>query len=98
VNGYEEIIVDTELDGSRYLPVRMPRRTGTPVTLSPREQEIVRIGRAGSPEQGNRRRPEHQLVDGRHAPAAHLRQARCRIARAMVARFGAMALRVRATG
>jgi DNA-binding CsgD family transcriptional regulator len=45
----EEILVDTEVDGARYLLVRM-RRTGSGrIQLSPREQEIVRMVAKGHP-------------------------------------------------
>jgi DNA-binding CsgD family transcriptional regulator len=39
----EEIIFDVEVDGSRYLIVRLPRPSQLPVQLSPRESEIVRL-------------------------------------------------------
>lgn len=45
----EEVLVDTEVDGSRYLLVRMPRLTRGRVQLSPREQEIVRMVAKGHP-------------------------------------------------
>jgi len=45
----EEILVDTELDGSRYLLVRLPRPAHCRVQLSPREQEIVRMVAKGHP-------------------------------------------------
>lgn len=45
----EEVLVDTEVDGSRYLLVRMPRLTRGKVQLSPREQEIVRMVAKGHP-------------------------------------------------
>lgn len=46
----EEILVDTEFDGFRYLLVRFPKPTGSArVTLSPREQEIVRMVAEGHP-------------------------------------------------
>ena len=44
----EEILVDTEVDGSRYLLLRMPKRNSR-VQLSPREQEIVRMVAKGHP-------------------------------------------------
>ncbi|HXM65129.1 MAG TPA: helix-turn-helix transcriptional regulator [Candidatus Acidoferrum sp.] len=45
----EEVLVDTEVDGNRYLLVRM-RRPGTGrIQLSPREQEIVRMVAKGHP-------------------------------------------------
>jgi len=45
----EEILVDTEVDGSRYLLVRMPGSQSHRVQLSPREQEIVRMVAKGHP-------------------------------------------------
>lgn len=45
----EELLVDTEVDGSRYLLVRMPRAHGKRVQLSPREREIVRMVANGHP-------------------------------------------------
>jgi len=45
----EEVLVDAELDGFRYLLVRMPKPTSNRVSLSPREQEIVRMVAQGHP-------------------------------------------------
>ena len=45
----EEILVDAELGGYRYLVVRLPRPTANRVSLSPREQEIVRMVAQGHP-------------------------------------------------
>lgn len=46
----EEILVDTEFDGFRYLLIRFPKPTGSArVSLSPREQEIVRMVAEGHP-------------------------------------------------
>jgi DNA-binding CsgD family transcriptional regulator len=45
----EEVISDVEVDGFRYLLVRLPRTNQTSVTLSPREQEIVRMVAQGHP-------------------------------------------------
>lgn len=45
----EEILVDTEVDGSRYLLIRMPEPIDADVRLSPREQEIVRMVAKGHP-------------------------------------------------
>jgi len=42
-------LVDTEVDGCRYLLIRMPRPEVTNVRLSPREQEIVRMVAKGHP-------------------------------------------------
>jgi DNA-binding CsgD family transcriptional regulator len=43
----ECVIADTELDGARYLLLRVPKLP--PVSLSPREQEIVRMVAQGQP-------------------------------------------------
>jgi DNA-binding CsgD family transcriptional regulator len=45
----EEVVVDAEVDGSRYLLVRMPKPSISRVRLSPREQEIVRMVAKGHP-------------------------------------------------
>jgi DNA-binding CsgD family transcriptional regulator len=45
----EEVLVDTEVDGARYLLVRMPKLHGNRIQLSPREQEIVRMVAKGHP-------------------------------------------------
>jgi len=45
----EEVLVDTEVDGARYLLLRMPKPTRNRVQLSPREQEIVRMVAKGHP-------------------------------------------------
>ena len=45
----EEIVIDTEVDGARYLLVRMPRSGRPQISLSPREQEIVRLVAQGHP-------------------------------------------------
>lgn len=41
--GAEEIILDTEIDGERYLVLHLPKPAQGQVRLSPREQEIVRM-------------------------------------------------------
>jgi DNA-binding CsgD family transcriptional regulator len=46
-NSSEEVLIDTEVDGSRYLLLRMPNRHR--IQLSPREQEIVRMVAKGHP-------------------------------------------------
>jgi DNA-binding CsgD family transcriptional regulator len=46
-NSSEEVLVDTEVDGARYLLLRMSNRSR--VQLSPREQEIVRMVAKGHP-------------------------------------------------
>jgi len=48
-NHSEEVLVDTEVDGSRYLLVRMPGPSPSRFRLSPREQEIVRMVAKGHP-------------------------------------------------
>jgi DNA-binding CsgD family transcriptional regulator len=48
-SGSEEVLMDTEVDGYRYLLVRMPLPDHGPVRLSPREQEIVRMVAKGHP-------------------------------------------------
>jgi DNA-binding CsgD family transcriptional regulator len=45
----EDVLVDTELDGCRYLLVRLPKATHARVALSPREKEIVRMVAQGHP-------------------------------------------------
>ena len=41
--------MDTEVDGARYLLVRLPKPSRARVSLSPREQEIVRMVAQGHP-------------------------------------------------
>jgi len=48
-NPAEEVLIDTEVDGLRYLLVRMRRLGYTRIQLSPREQEIVRMVAKGHP-------------------------------------------------
>ena len=45
----EEILLDIELDGYRYLLVRVPKPVSVRVSLSPREKEIVRMVAQGHP-------------------------------------------------
>jgi two-component system nitrate/nitrite response regulator NarL len=45
----QEIILDTNVDGARYLLVRLPRSNHASPPLSPREQEIVRMVSRGFP-------------------------------------------------
>jgi len=45
----EEVLVDLEVDGCRYLLVRMPVVRRCRIRLSPREQEIVRMVAKGHP-------------------------------------------------
>ncbi|MGC1449061.1 MAG: LuxR C-terminal-related transcriptional regulator [Candidatus Sulfotelmatobacter sp.] len=45
----EEVLVDLEVDGARYLLVRMPQPNGKRTELSPREQKIVRMVAKGHP-------------------------------------------------
>lgn len=48
-NQAEQVLVDTEVDGNRYLVILMPRSLHNRVQLSPREQEIVRMVAQGHP-------------------------------------------------
>jgi two-component system nitrate/nitrite response regulator NarL len=48
-NPTEEVLVDTEVDGSRYLLLRMRRIECARIQLSPREHEIVRMVAKGHP-------------------------------------------------
>jgi DNA-binding CsgD family transcriptional regulator len=48
-NSSEEVLVDTEIYGSRYLLVRMPKPSSSQIRLSPREHEIVRMVAKGHP-------------------------------------------------
>lgn len=48
-NSGEEVLIDTEVDGSRYLLLRMPKPTRQRIQLSPREHEIVRMVAKGHP-------------------------------------------------
>jgi DNA-binding CsgD family transcriptional regulator len=45
----ESVVLDLEIDGTRYLLVRMPKTDRPRVQLSPREQEIVRMVALGHP-------------------------------------------------
>jgi DNA-binding CsgD family transcriptional regulator len=45
----EEVLLDTEIDGFRYLLLRMPKPGTGRIRLSPREQEIVRMVAKGHP-------------------------------------------------
>lgn len=47
-DGVERVLLDTEVDGARYLLIRMPPVCSR-VQLSPREQEIVRMVAQGHP-------------------------------------------------
>jgi DNA-binding CsgD family transcriptional regulator len=46
---HEEILIDTQVDGARYLLVRLPEPRPLLISLSPREQEIVRMVAKGYP-------------------------------------------------
>jgi DNA-binding CsgD family transcriptional regulator len=48
-SGAEEVLVDTEVDGARYLLIRMRGLGCSRIQLSPREQEIVRLVAKGHP-------------------------------------------------
>jgi len=45
----EDVLIDTEVNGCRYLLVRMPQSASSRIQLSPREQEIVRMVAKGHP-------------------------------------------------
>jgi DNA-binding CsgD family transcriptional regulator len=45
----EDVLIDTEVKGSRYLLVRLPQSARSRIQLSPREQEIVRMVAKGHP-------------------------------------------------
>lgn len=45
----EEVLADVEVEGSRYLLIRMPLLGQGTIRLSPREQEIVRMVAKGHP-------------------------------------------------
>ena len=49
ISAPEEISIDTDVDGHRYLLVRMPQLGRNRIQLSPREQEIVRMVAKGHP-------------------------------------------------
>jgi DNA-binding CsgD family transcriptional regulator len=44
-----QILLETTVEGSRYLLVRLPRAEGSGPALSPREEEIVRMVSQGYP-------------------------------------------------
>jgi DNA-binding CsgD family transcriptional regulator len=46
---HEEILIDTQVDGARYLLVRVPEARPLLIPLSPREQEIVQMVAKGYP-------------------------------------------------
>jgi DNA-binding CsgD family transcriptional regulator len=45
----EQVLMDLDVDGARYLLIRMPQTSCCRVQLSPREQEIVRMVAKGHP-------------------------------------------------
>ncbi|PYV31076.1 MAG: hypothetical protein DMG22_18220 [Acidobacteria bacterium] len=45
----EEVLFDVDVDGARYLLVRLPKSSKARVQLSPREHEIVRMVALGHP-------------------------------------------------
>lgn len=48
-NYIEEVVLDIDVDGTRYLLVRLPKPSKARVRLSPREHEIVRMVALGHP-------------------------------------------------
>src|SRR5262245_57916511 len=48
-NPAEEVIIDIDVNGSRYLLIRLPKSDRPVVQLSPREHEIVRMVATGHP-------------------------------------------------
>ena len=42
-SGVESVLLDIDVDGARYLLVRLPKIERSRISLSPREQEIVRM-------------------------------------------------------
>lgn len=48
-DGTEQVLMDTDLDGQRYLLIRMPAIERKTAALSPREIEIVRLVAEGHP-------------------------------------------------
>ena len=77
----EEIILDMDIDGARYLLVRLPKAERPRVQLSPREKEIVGMVAQGHSKQSNSGRAFHQHLDRLHTPAPHLRETWSRLAR-----------------
>lgn len=47
--GGEQVVIDTEVDGDRYVLIRIPQPTRKLLPLSPRELEIVRMVAQGHP-------------------------------------------------
>lgn len=47
--GTDQTLLDIEVDGSRYLLLRIPKPNDSRLRLSPREQEIVRMVADGHP-------------------------------------------------
>jgi len=45
----ETVVIDTDVDGDRYVLIRMPQVERKPPPLSPREREIVRMVAQGHP-------------------------------------------------
>src|SRR5262249_24315914 len=69
-----EVMLDVRVDGVRCVLTRLPPWPSAPASArSPAWGPWL-------PQQDHRRRPGNQLVDGRHLPAPHLRQAECRLA------------------
>lgn len=47
--GAEQVVIDTDVDGDRYVLIRMPQVARKSLPLSPRELEIVRMVAQGHP-------------------------------------------------
>jgi DNA-binding NarL/FixJ family response regulator len=45
----QDVLIDAEVNGARYLLIRMPQSGDSRIQLSPREQEIVRMVAKGHP-------------------------------------------------
>jgi hypothetical protein len=73
----DEIIVDAEVDGVRYLLVRSHKPITSSVSFSPREREVARMVAKGLPKQDYRGCFRDQPLDRLHALATNIRQTPC---------------------
>ncbi len=78
-SGGENVLVDTEVEGARYLLVRMPGRGRAGSTESPRTGNRAH-GRERAPKQSDCRCFEYQRLDRLHPHAANLCKTRRRLA------------------